>query len=109
MWRGTDQGATPMPAHHPHSPPASCRDLRLDKADSGARVWQATGNKRSAIQRHKPVLQPAGRARQGGIAAPAAARGGPGAEAAAAVAAWAAGNPEVVAALRQRVAALMIR
>jgi hypothetical protein len=83
------------------------KDVRLTQADTAGRVWQAAGDERCAVQRHKPALQPAGRGRQAGMAPPAAVRGGPAAEAAAGVAAWAALYPELVARLRQRVAELM--
>ncbi len=83
--------------------------MRLTQADSAERVWQATADERCAVQRHKPVLQTTGRGRHPGMAPPTAARGGPGAEVAAGVAAWAAANPNLVARLRQRVAELMSR
>lgn len=90
-------------------PPASLhtRDVRLSQADMGQRVWQAAADERCLVQRHKPVLQQAGRGRLAGMAPPAAARAAPGAEVAAGVAAWAAANPELIGQLRQRVAQLM--
>lgn len=100
-------GSNGTDAHRPNLASVCNRDVRLTQADNAGRVWQAAGDERCAVQRHKPVLQPAGRGRQPGMAASAAARGGPGPEAAAAVAAWAAANPDLIARLRQRVAELM--
>ena len=84
------------------------RDLRLNCADPEPRLWNASGDERCAVQRHK-AAPPGGRGRPALAAAVAASSTVGGAEAAAGAeaATWAAANTQLVAALRQRVAAVL--
>lgn len=97
----------------PLSPSHICRDLRLTVANTSRRIWDAAGDERSAMQRHKPPVLAAGaaatargrakaRAGHSGSAALA-----PQDAAAAATAAWAAASPDVTAVPRERVAAAL--